>query len=263
MGANGDAMPRNRIFATRRDTGPRRGRRVIALAATGAALVAVGFWLGLATGRRAPSGAAAGLPDLGPAPAYALTNQLGQPVRSARFVGKVQVVTFLFPYCTTYCPLIAAHLIGFERLLERAGVADQVELVAFNVDPAGTGPSQMRKFLKQYGWDPKDPHWQYLTGAPDAVRKAVTGGFHIAYQKVSDSDETSGPGDLSPQPEVRNDLATAAQPGYDISHNDGLIVVGPGGHIRKIYDEADVVSNDALWRTVSSFLPSPPATSGG
>ncbi len=254
-------MPRDRIFAQRREAGSRRGLRALRLGVAALALVAVGFWFGLEAGRRVPRAEAA-LPDLGPAPAYALTNQLGRTVRSDGFKGKVQIVTFLFPYCTTYCPLIAAHLIGFERLLERARAADRVELVAFNVDPAGAGPAQMRAFLKQYGWDPKDPHWQYLTGAPEAVRKVVTGGFHIAYQKVSDDDADAGRGDLAPQPEVENKLAAMAKPRYDISHNDGLVIVGPRGHIRKIYDQADVVSNDALWQTVSSLLPAP-ATGGG
>ncbi len=252
-------MPRNRIFAARRDAGPRRGLRAVGLGVAAASLLAVGFWLGMQAGRHAPPARAA-LPDLGPAPSYALTNQLGRTVRSDAFAGKVQIVTFLFPYCTTYCPLIAAHLIGFERLLERARAAGRVELVAFDVDPAGTGPAEMRAFLAQYGWDPKDPHWQYLTGTPEAVRKVVTKGFHIGYEKVADEDAPAGPGDLAPQPEVENALAARARPGYDISHNDGLIIVGPNGHIRKIYDQADMVSNDALWRTVSSLLPAPAAS---
>jgi len=49
------------------------------------------------------------LPVLAAAPSYTMTNQLGEAVSSSGFAGKIQVVSFLFPYCTTMCPLIAAH----------------------------------------------------------------------------------------------------------------------------------------------------------
>lgn len=61
------------------------------------------------------SGASASFADLGSAPNYRLTNQLGRTVDSSQFLGKVQVVTVLFPYCTDVCPLLAAHLLGRPR----------------------------------------------------------------------------------------------------------------------------------------------------
>ncbi|MEJ2436356.1 MAG: SCO family protein [Pseudolabrys sp.] len=87
--------------------------RALRTAALAGLLLLAGFIAGIYVER-----ARSGLPklaDLGPAPQYTLTNQLGQTVSSKRFAGKVQVVTFLFPYCTTYCPLIAAHLMGRTR----------------------------------------------------------------------------------------------------------------------------------------------------
>ena len=199
------------------------------------------------------------LPVLGEAPHYTLRNQLGQSVNSSTFAGKIQVVTFLFPYCTTYCPLIAAHLAGFEHTLDRAGLQNKVQIVAFDVDPAGTGPSQMRAFLKEFGWNPHDLHWQYLTGTPAQVRKVVTGGFHIAYQKVSDN-APPGAADrdthdlLNPQPTVVNRLANEARPGYDITHNDGMEIVDGHGRIRKIYSDADMVSGKQLLSDVKVLL---------
>ena len=124
-------------------------------------------------------------PVLGGAPTYTLINQLGRPVSSGQFRGKVQIVTFLFPYCTTYCPLVAAHLTNFEQRLRDARLRDRVQLVAFDVDPRHTGPKQMRAFLRDFGWNPSDRHWQYLTGTAPQIRRVVTGGFHIFYQQVS------------------------------------------------------------------------------
>lgn len=195
-------------------------------------------------------------PVMGQAPHYSgLTDQVGKTVDSSRFQGKVQVVTFLFPYCTTYCPLIAAHLVGFEHLLQVSGLQSQVAVVAFDVDPAGTGPKQMSGFLKEYGWNPSDRHIEYLTGKPKQIRHIVSDGFHIDYEKVTDSDSGQDQGSQeTPQPEVVNPLAQKANVNYDISHNDGVVIVDPQGRIRKIFDQADVLSGNQLLKAVKPLL---------
>jgi protein SCO1 len=225
-----------------------------------------GFFAGRLAGaaRTARTGTAAP-PDLGPAPSYVLTNQLGQTVSSRQLSGKVQVVTFLFPYCTTYCPLITAHLIGLEQLLAGSGAAGRVEIVAFNVAPGATGPAQMREFLRQYGWNPRDPHWQFLTGTPTEIRRVVTGGFHIAYERVADGDDDAAvqiiPGQ-TPQLRVANPLAEQAKPDFDVAHNDAIEIVDTHGRIRHIYQDADVVSNQQIWRVLQPLLGSSPPPAG-
>ncbi|MGC8535177.1 MAG: SCO family protein [Rhizomicrobium sp.] len=233
-----------------------RWLRHVRLGTFGLALLLVGFLAGLLIAKR-PEGAKR-LENFGYAPSYALTNQLGEKVSSQQFMGKVQIVTFLFPYCTTYCPLITAHLIGFEHVLRSAGLQNRVEIVAFNVAPVDTGPKQMRAFLAQYGWNPKDPHWQYLTGTRMQIRRVVTGGFHVAYERVPDAKAAddaivTDPGQ-TPQLSVANPLAARVKPDYDVSHNDAIEIVDPHGHIRKVYDDADVVSNQRLLRAVRALL---------
>jgi protein SCO1 len=204
-------------------------------------------------------------PVIFPAPRFSgLLNQDGAKVSSADFRGKVQVVTFLFPYCNTFCPIIAAHLVGFENMLAKTALADQVEIVAFNVDPAGTGPKQMSAFLRQYGWNPKDPRWQYLTGAPAEIRKVVTGGYHVAYEKVVDSGSGSGQPSAAlavagsdPQPIVANPLADKANVNYDITHEDTLMIVDTKGRVRAIYSQADAVGKIALLDEIRAVLAAP------
>jgi protein SCO1/2 len=224
-----------------------------ALTAAGAIAAAgfAGFALGLLN--RAP--AAAGLPVIRAAPRYALTNQLGRPVSSASFSGKVQIVNFLDPYCTDVCPLIAAHLVNFENLAARpAGIADKVEMVAFNLDPENAGPAQMREFLKEYGWNPKDLRWQYLTGTPAVIRHVVRDGFGVAYQRTPISSETGG-GDLRVvEPEVVNKLAEEAHRGYDIAHSDIIEIVDRRGRVRKIFADADTVGSFDLLKVVQALL---------
>ena len=207
---------------------------------------------GYLLGRRDGATSRTALPVIADAPSYRLTNQLGQNVASGDLRGKVQLVTFLFPYCTTLCPLIAAHLAALEAMdLRPAGIADKVAIVSFNVDPEGTGPKQMRAFLSQYGWDPKDTHWQYLTGSPQEIKRVVQKGFSVWYQRVADNGGDAGD---PTQPEVANKLAAAAHVNYDIVHNDVLEIVDQQGRIRKIYDDADTVSPSDLARQVETLL---------
>jgi len=224
-----------------------------------AAVLAVGlfgFWLGQA--RVAERQAL--LPVLTTAPDYTMTNQLGDNVSSQAFRGKIQLVTFLFPYCTTMCPLIAAHLTNFEDgTLRPAGLADKVVIVAFDIDPRNTGPREMRAFLAQYGWNPADTHWQYLVGTPPEVRRVVSHGFGVWYKRVSLSSEATDDqahGGLV-QPEVANQLAVQSHANYDIVHNDILEVVDGRGRVRKIFENADTVGSQQLLAVVQALLKSP------
>lgn len=201
------------------------------------------------------------LRDLGRAPAYAgFRNQLGQKVDSSTFGGKVRLVTFLFPYCTSYCPLIAIHLVALESELRAAGLQNEVQLIAFNVDPQHTGPDQTSAFLKQYGWNPKNLHWQYLTGSPTQTLRVVRQGYHIYYQVISltteEADEASDKArdNYIPQPDVANPLAARVQPEYDVAHNDSLILVGRQGRIRWVNTQADRVTDSHLINLIRQAL---------
>ncbi len=199
---------------------------------------------------------------LGKVPDYTLTNQLGEKVSSESFKGKVRVVTFLFPYCQGYCPLIAHNFVSLEQLLREAKMENKVQLVAFNVDPDSTGPDQMKTFQQQYGWNPQNTNWQYLTGDPKEIRHIVTGSYFIDYQKVSETSEDQEiekekkEGTYVPDPVVSNKLADEAKPDYDIVHNDALAIVDTTGRIRKIFEDADRVSNQQIMNVIYKLLPS-------
>ncbi|MDE2089184.1 MAG: SCO family protein [Gammaproteobacteria bacterium] len=240
---------------------PRRGPGRWAL--IGAALIGVvagalfGYWRGGVHGGGRPAP-----PVLGRAPAFTLTNQLGVTVNSRQFAGKVQVVTFLFPYCTSYCPIIATHLAALEQTLRQMHwLGSKVVLVTFNVDPAGAGPKQLRAFLAEYGAAARDPGWQFLTGTPAAIRRVVRDGYHVSYQRVSLAQENreiareKRAGIYLPEPQALNPLADRAHVDYDVVHNDLMALVDARGRIRKLYQNADVVSEQRLIRAIGRLLP--------
>ena len=216
--------------------------------------LAAGYELG-----RLQSVPGASLPDLGKAPAFSgFRNQLGQPVDSRQFAGKVQVVTFLSPYCTSECPLIALHLVSLEHALRMARLAPRVQIVAFNVDPRHTGPSQAAAFQREYGWNPRDLRWQFLSGTPAQTARVVRTGYHVDYQQTplaSDGAVTPNPADETPpQPEVANALAAQAKPDYDVEHDNALVLVGPHGNIRWMSSDADSESAARILRRIRAVL---------
>jgi cytochrome oxidase Cu insertion factor (SCO1/SenC/PrrC family) len=194
---------------------------------------------------------------------YTLTDQHSRAFASATLRGRVQVVSYLFPYCTSFCPLLAGALREAERLADQAGLNEKVAFVAFNVDPAGAGPDTLSAFLRQENLDPDDPAWHFLTGSEAAIRRVVTDGFHVFYQKVSLADEEKttaaqrAAGDYTPQPTAPNALAERAQPDYDIIHNDVVEIVDQQGRIRVILSNGSVPSPDQIVAAVRGALAQP------
>jgi cytochrome oxidase Cu insertion factor (SCO1/SenC/PrrC family) len=97
-----------------------------------------------------------------PAPGFQLTDQNGQPVSLASLRGKVVLMTFLDPVCTTDCPIIAQE---FKEAGVLLGSADShVELVAVVANPTYRAVTFTQAFDRQEGLSTV-PNWLYLTGS--------------------------------------------------------------------------------------------------
>ena len=96
-----------------------------------------------------------------PAPNFALTSQDGQQVSLASLRGKVVLLTFLDPVCTTDCPVIAAEMRVADAML--GSKARHAELVAVVANPTYTSVAYTRAFDLQEGLNTL-PNWLYLTG---------------------------------------------------------------------------------------------------
>ena len=196
----------------------------------------------------------------GSAPSYTLTDQNGETVNSSRFRGEVQVVSFLFPYCTSYCPLIARTEARLQQDEAKLGLGGKLELVSFNVDPLGSGPAQLRAFVSEFGGNTSSGTWEFLTGTPAQVHQVVTNGYHVFYQRVSLASESieiaqqKQAGDYTPQPSEDNPVADQANVDYDIVHNDLVEVVAPDGRIIQGFSDGSTVRESELVSAVESAL---------
>lgn len=213
--------------------------------------------------------ATAGSVNYGSVPAYTLTDQHGRQVRASQFRGKVQVLSFLFPYCTTYCPIITRRLAQLEQALAAGHLDRRVQLVSFNVDPAGAGPVQMAQFLREFGGDPASPDWEFLTGTPAQIHRLVYRDLGIYFQRESLAAEDAQvakekkAGTYTPGPSEVNPIAVAHHVTYDVVHNDYLEVVTPTGRIVDLFDNGDQVTVAQLMSAVRDVLAgrAPPAQS--
>ncbi len=101
-----------------------------------------------------------------PAPGFTLTDQNGQPVSLASLRGKVVLMTFLDPVCTTDCPIIGAE---FKQAGVLLGAQDSdVELVAIVANPTYRGVAFTQAFDREEGLN-QVPNWLYLTGSLTAL----------------------------------------------------------------------------------------------
>jgi cytochrome oxidase Cu insertion factor (SCO1/SenC/PrrC family) len=163
------------------------------------------------------------------APAFQLTDQQGQPVSLAGLRGKVVLLTFLDPLCTSDCPLMAQEFRQADQLLGAS--ARHVELVAVVANPVYYQRQYTQAFDRQEDLAGL-PNWRYLTGTLPQLRQVwqqysvaaqvTPAGGMIAHDDVAyvidaagrtrrELNFNPGPGTASSVSSFANELSTAAQ----------------------------------------------------
>jgi protein SCO1/2 len=110
------------------------------------------------------------LPEIGPAPAFALTSQDGNPVTLIGLRGKVVAVSFFYTACPAICPLLTQKLVEVQDALgEEFG--KKIAFVSITVDPEHDTPEVLKDYAA--AWEAKTAGWSFLSGPPEAVRDVV------------------------------------------------------------------------------------------
>jgi cytochrome oxidase Cu insertion factor (SCO1/SenC/PrrC family) len=100
------------------------------------------------------------------APAFTLTDQFGKRVSLSSFRGKVVVLSFNDPECTTICPLTTTALLYAKQLLGPA--ASRVQLLGIGANPDAT----QVKWVRDYSRVHRMTHeWRFLTGSLPELRR--------------------------------------------------------------------------------------------
>jgi cytochrome oxidase Cu insertion factor (SCO1/SenC/PrrC family) len=155
-----------------------------------------------------------------PAKGFALTDQHGQPVSLASLRGKVVLLTFLDPVCTSTCPLIAQEFRAAGQLL--GADARKVELVAIVANPVYHQLADVQAFDRQENMN-QVPNWLYLTGSVPQLQQ-VWKNYGIA--------------------------AEILPAGSMIGHSENAFVIDPAGKVR---EEFGIDPGPGTAATKSSF----------
>src|SRR5580698_6178815 len=138
-----------------------------------------------------------------PADGFALTDQNGRTVTLASLRGKVVLMTFLDPVCTSDCPLIGEE---FKETGVLLGSQDKnVDLVAIVANPTYRSVAFTRAFDREDGLT-SVPNWLYLTGSLSALSQ-VWRDYGVSVQNLP--------------------------AGAMSAHNDLAIVIDKNGNIRE------------------------------
>ena len=164
------------------------------------------------------------------APPFTLIDEFGHRTTLRSFRGKVVVLAFNDPVCTTICPLTTTAMVEAKRLLGPAG--SQVQLLGIGANPEVTGV----KWVRDYSRVHKMLHqWRFLTGSLPQLKRVWTN-YGIAAQVFHGQ----------------------------IDHTPALYVIDQRGVERKLYLMPMAYTGvnqqaKTLAREVSSLLPGHPA----
>jgi len=159
-----------------------------------------------------------------PAPNFTLTSQYGRQVSLASLRGKVVLLAFLDPVCTTDCPIIAAEMRVADTLL--GSKASDTELVAVVANPTYTSLAYTRAFDLQVGLNTV-PNWLYLTGS---ISQLASVWHHFGIEV--------------------EDLPAGAM----AAHNDIAFVISAKGEVRQEISDDPGPGTDATQSSFSSLL---------
>lgn len=110
------------------------------------------------------------LPTVGPAPAFALTNQSGNRVTLADHQGKVLAVTFIYATCKDTCPILTAKMATIQRKLG-ADFGSRVRFASITVEPEIDTPAVLKAYAEKYSAD--FGGWSFLTGTSAEIKDVV------------------------------------------------------------------------------------------
>ncbi|HET9073139.1 MAG TPA: redoxin domain-containing protein [Solirubrobacteraceae bacterium] len=171
-----------------------------------------------------------GTPLHGAAPDFTLTDQFGRRMSLSAFRGRVVLLAFNDPVCTTVCPLTTTAMLDAKRLLGAAG--RDVALLGVAANPRVTSVAAVRHYSAVHGMTRA---WHFLTG-PLPVLKRVWHAYGIEAQVVRGQ----------------------------IDHTPALYVISPQGQMSRLYMTQMAYSSvdqlgQLLARSASALLPGRPA----
>ena len=114
------------------------------------------------------------LVEIGPVPAFKLTNQDNKTISNADYLGKVYVVEFFFSTCPTICPKMNESMLQLQN--EFYGNPN-FGIASITIDPAKDTPQILKEHANLLGV--KHYNWHFLTGDKKYIYNLANKGFNL------------------------------------------------------------------------------------
>jgi protein SCO1/2 len=107
------------------------------------------------------------------APDFKLIDQNGRELTLHSLRGKLVALNFLYTRCPMpeVCPRLAANFATVQRRFDSA-IGRDLMLLSITIDPQWDTPQVLAAYAKL--WRAREDGWRFLTGSPEAVRRAAT-----------------------------------------------------------------------------------------
>lgn len=102
-------------------------------------------------------------------PDFTLRDQNGDPRTRELFSNQWTILAFTFTHCTTVCPIMHAHLIRLQSMLQ----GTPLRIVTISVDPDHDTPETLRAYATKISADPE--RWTFLTGDAPTIASILHG----------------------------------------------------------------------------------------
>lgn len=161
-------------------------------------------------------------------PAFRLVDQQGDTLRAADFEGQALALTFIYTRCPlpTYCPLMSERFRQIQGEIEER-FDGHVRLLSISFDPDHDTPAVLQDYARRYDADPR--LWHVATGTPATIDR-LTRRFGVFVRQQD-----------GPEGAFMHNLTTA--------------VIGPSGHVRRIWHGDDWRTEDVLQQIDRALAP--------
>ena len=114
------------------------------------------------------------LVEIGPVPAFELTDQNGKKISDKDYLGKVYVVEFFFSTCPTICPKMNQSML---QLQDAFYGNPNFGIASITIDPAHDTPTVLKEHSDLLGV--KHYNWHFLTGDKEYIFNLANKGFNL------------------------------------------------------------------------------------
>ncbi len=114
------------------------------------------------------------LVEIGPVPAFELTDQNGKKISDKDYLGKVYVVEFFFSTCPTICPKMNQSML---QLQEAFYGNPNFGLASITIDPEHDTAAVLKEHSDLLGV--KHYNWHFLTGDKEYIYNLANKGFNL------------------------------------------------------------------------------------